>query len=93
MNTANPYATHKIPSSGGGDMLKPEDGKLYKLRIVGEAVVYVSTYDDKPSTSYAMAVWNFTDGQASIWRLPAGSFQQIIDLANSEQGRTNCKAT
>lgn len=85
--TTNPYANHKIPSSGaGGDMLKPEEGKAYKLRIVGEAVVYSSTYEGKPSTSYAMAVWNFTDEQPNIWRLPAGSFQQIVELANSEWG-------
>jgi hypothetical protein len=33
-----------------------------------------------------MAVWNFTDNQANIWRLPAGSFQLLIDLANSDWG-------
>lgn len=79
----NIYATHKIPSTGNsGDLLKPEEGRSYKLRIVGEAVVYSSTYQDKESTSYAMAVWNFTDSQPNIWRLPAGAFQQVIDIAN-----------
>lgn len=83
----NSYANHKIPSSGAsGDMLKPEDGKLYKLRIVGEAVVYSSEYEGKPSTSYAMPVWNFTDNQPNIWRLPAGAFQQVIDLAAGDWG-------
>lgn len=85
----NIYASVKVASGQSGDLLKPEIGKPYKFRVIGEAVVYESEFNDpvkgiSVSTNYVMAVWNFTSNQANIWRLPAGAFQQIVDLANSE---------
>lgn len=73
----------KIPSSGG-DILKLESGKSYRVRIIGEPYVYASEFEGKPSTRYALAVWNETDNAANIMLLPPGAFGEILGYAMNE---------
>lgn len=70
--------------SGGGDILKLEDGKSYKLRVLGEPYVYTSEYKGDISTRFAITVYNQTDGQAQIVMLPKSAFGKIYDLVENE---------
>jgi hypothetical protein len=74
----------KMPSSGG-DILKLESGKAYRIRIVGEPYVYGSEFEGKPSTRYAMAVWNETDSIPNILMLPPGAFSDVLGYAMNEE--------
>lgn len=89
--TKNPYETHK-PTTGGGLFFKPETGKEYAIRIVGEPVVFSNNYtnqetgDVKVSTRYAWIVYNHTTQEAQIFQLPPSGYQDIYDLAIGEWG-------
>lgn len=74
----------KAPSSGG-DILKMESGKAYRVRIIGEPYVYQSEYEDKLSTRFAMTIWNQDEKAAQILLLPAGAFRTILGYANNEE--------
>lgn len=74
----------KMPSNGG-DILKMESGKAYRVRIVGEPYVYQSEFEGNPSTRYAMAVWNQDEQTAQILLLPGGAFRQILEYAQNEE--------
>lgn len=81
----NPYETHK-PVSGGGIYFKPESGKPYKIRLVGEPVVFQNTYEDNATTRYAWVIWNHTDKEAQIFQLPPSGYREVYDLAMGEWG-------
>lgn len=83
MNT--PYESHR-PVSGGGLYFKPEAGKAYKIRLVGEPVVFQNTYEENTSTRYAWVIWNHTDEEAQIFQLPPSGYRAVYDLAVSEWG-------
>lgn len=72
----------KIPSNGG-DILKLESGKKYRLRIIGEPFVYQSEFNGNPSTRYAMTVWNQEEKAAQILMLPAGAFREVLGYAQN----------
>lgn len=74
----------KMPSSGG-DILKWQNGKSYRLRIIDEPYVYSSDFNGKPSTRFAMLAWNETDKMANIIMLPPGAFGEILGYANNEE--------
>lgn len=66
--------------SGGGDILKPEADKSYKIRIIGEPWVYTSEYQGNESTRFALTIYNQTDGKAQILMLSKTAFGNIFDL-------------
>lgn len=73
----------KVPTSGG-EILKPESGKSYRVRIVGEPYVFQSEYEDKLSTRYAMTIWNQDEKAAQILLVPGGAFREILGYAQNE---------
>ena len=74
----------KMPPNNSGDILKLEDGKPVKVRVIGEPYVYQSDYKGKPSTRFALAIWNQGTKAAQIMMLPKTPFGQIMDLATNE---------
>ena len=70
--------------SGGGDILKPEEGKTYKIRIIGEPWVYQSEFNGKSSLRFALAIYNQTDECAQILMLSKTAFGSIYDLVEDE---------
>ena len=70
--------------SGGGDILKPEEGKSYKIRVIGEPWVYTSEYKGNVSTRFALKIYNQTDGAAQIIMLSKTAFGDIYDLKEDE---------
>lgn len=74
----------KMPSNGG-DILKLESGKAYRVRIVGEPYVYQSEFEGKLSTRYAMTIWNQDEKAAQILLLPAGAFRSVLEYAQNEE--------
>jgi hypothetical protein len=67
-----------------GDLLKLEDGKSYKVRIIGEPWVYTSKFNDDFSTRFAVTIYNQTVERAQILMLPKGAFGTIFDLVENE---------
>lgn len=78
------WSNFKNLKSGGGEILKLEDGKTYKLRIIGEPYVYQSEFNGDLSTRFALTVYNQTDKKAQIVMLPKGAFGTIFDLVENE---------
>lgn len=74
-----------MPSSGSGDILKLEDGKPVKVRVVGEPYVFQSEYQGKLSTRFAVVIWNQGVGAAQLLMLPKTPFAQIMDLATNDE--------
>lgn len=73
-----------IKSTGGGDILKPEEGKSYKIRMIGEPWVYTSEYQGKSSVRFALAIYNQTDGGAQVLMLSRTAFADIFALSENE---------
>lgn len=78
------WSNYKMPPSTGGDILKLEDGKAVKVRVVGEPCVFASDYQGKPSTRFALVVFNHAAKAPQILMLPKTAFGMIMDLATSE---------
>lgn len=74
------WSNFKNIKTGGGDILKLENDKPYKLRIVGEPYVYESEYKGQFSIRFALAVYNQTAGKAQIVMLPKTAVGQIFSL-------------
>lgn len=74
----------KMPASGGGDLLKLEDNKPVKIRIVGEPFVVQSEYKGQPSTRFALKFYNQTAKVAQFILIPKTPLNQILDLADNE---------
>lgn len=83
-NTLSDWSNFKNLKSSSGDILKLEDGKAYKVRIIGEPYVYQSEYNGDLSTRFALTVYNETDNKAQIVMLPKGAFGTIFDLTENE---------
>lgn len=69
--------------SGGGDILKPEENKTYKIRVIGEPYVYTSEFKGKLSTRFAIRIYNQTDEQAQVLMLSKTAFGDIYELAEN----------
>jgi hypothetical protein len=80
----NPYQDYKLPATSG-NLLKLEDGKPVKIRIVGEPVVFDSEYKDQMTTRYAWVVWNYREQLAQIFMVPKTAFKQVYELATNEE--------
>lgn len=84
--TDNIYKQYTPPSTGG-DFLKFEDGKEYKIRMTSEPYVYLDTFvnkttgESRTSTRYAWPVWNFTANAAQILQLPITGFRSVQAVA------------
>lgn len=78
------WSNFKNLKGSSGDILKLEDGKAYKVRIIGEPYVYQSEYNGDLSTRFALTVYNETDEKAQIVMLPKGAFGTIFDLTENE---------
>jgi hypothetical protein len=72
-----------VKSGGSGDILKLEDGKAVKIRVLGEPWVYTSEYKDQISTRFALTVYNQTDSKAQILMIPRTAFGMIYDLVEN----------
>lgn len=71
--------------SGGGEILKPEADKPYKIRIIGEPWVYNSEYQGNVSTRFAISIYNQTDNRAQILMLSRTAFGDIYDITENEE--------
>ena len=78
------WSNFKNIKTGGGDILKPEEGKSYKIRIIGEPWVYSSEYKGNLSVRIALKIYNETDNQAQILMLSKTAFSDIYDLNDNE---------
>lgn len=78
------WSNFKNLKGGSGDILKLEDGKAYKLRIIGEPFVYQSEFKGDLSTRFALTVYNQTDKKAQIVMIPRGAFGTIYELVENE---------
>ena len=74
------WSKFKDLKTGGGDILKPEEGKPYKIRVIGEPWVYTSEYKGNIYTRFAVTIYNQTDSQAQILMLSKTAFGDIYDL-------------
>ena len=85
----NIYKQYTAPSSGG-DYLKFEDGKEYKIRVASQPYVFLDTFTNKAtgetrtSTKYALAIWNLTADAAQILQLPITGFRSLQAVAIDE---------
>lgn len=79
------WSKFKDIKTGGGDILKPEPGKAYKIRIIGEPWIYVSEYQGTPSTRFALTIYNQTDSQAQILMLSKTAFGDVFELKEDEE--------
>lgn len=79
------WSAFKNIKSGGGDILKPEAGKSYKIRIIGEPWVCSSEYQGNFSVRVALAIYNQTDGCAQILILSRTAFSDIYDLNDNDE--------
>lgn len=76
--------------SGGGTILKPEENKTYKIRVIGEPYVYTSEFKGTLSTRFAVTIYNQTDEQAQVLMLSKTAFGDIYELVeNPDWG--NCE--
>lgn len=66
--------------TGGGDILKPEPGKSYKIRIIGEPYLYSSDFNGNLSVRIALTIYNQTQDVAQILMLSKAAFSDIFDL-------------
>lgn len=69
---------------GSGTILKPEEGKQYKIRVIGEPWVYSSEYQGNLSVRFALSIYNETEEQAQILMLSKTAFGNIYDLSENE---------
>src|ERR1035437_539631 len=83
--SSNDWSKFKDIKSGGGDILKPEEGKQYKIRVIGEPWVYTSEYKGNISTRFAITIYNQTDSCAQILMLSKTAFGDIFDLKENEE--------
>jgi hypothetical protein len=79
------WSKYKEIKSGSGDILKPESGKAYKIRVIGEPWVYTSEFQGNISTRFALTIYNQTDGAAQILMLSKTAFGDIFDLKENEE--------
>lgn len=81
------WSNFKNLKGSSGDILKLEDGKSYKIRIIGEPWVYTSQFKegDDITTRFALTIYNETEGKAQILMLPKGAFGTIFDLVESSE--------
>jgi len=77
---SNDWSKFKDIKSGGGDILKPEEGKPYKIRIIGEPWVYSSEFKGNQSIRVALTIYNQTDKCAQVLMLSKTAFNDIYDL-------------
>lgn len=78
------WSKFKDIKTGGGDILKPEEGKSYKIRVIDEPWVYQSEYKGNVSTRFALKIYNQTDKCAQILMLSKTAFNDIFDLNENE---------
>lgn len=71
--------------SGGGEILKPEEGRPYKIRVIGEPWVYTSEFKGNFSTRFALTIYNHTDNAAQILLLSRTAFSDIYDIATNDE--------
>lgn len=74
------WSKFKDIKTGGGDILKPEEGKPYKIRVIGEPWIYTSEFKGNISTRFALTIYNETDSCAQILMLSKTAFGDIYDL-------------
>lgn len=73
----------KMPPSGGGDLLKLEDGKPVKIRVVGEPYVIQTEFKGNPSTRFALKFWNQTAKVAQFIMIPKTPLNALLALAEN----------
>lgn len=78
------YDEHE-PEISAGKYFKPEDGKIYSLRVASEPVIFDNVFNGPKgtqiSTRYAWIVYNYTTKLAQIWQLPPTGYKKIRELA------------
>lgn len=79
------WSNFKVINKGGGDILKPEEGKSYKIRVIGEPWVYSSEFKGNLSTRFALTIYNQTENCAQILLLSKTAFGDIFDLKENEE--------
>jgi hypothetical protein len=79
----DPYKDYTPPDNSGA-FLKPEDGKVYGLRIMGEPVVFENEFKGRVSTRYAWPVWNYDDNKAQILQMPVTGFKSLAEFARDD---------
>lgn len=77
------WSNFKNLKGGSGEILKPEEGKTYKIRIIGEPWVYSSEFKGNISIRVAVTIYNQTDEQAQILMLSKTAFGSIYDLVEN----------
>lgn len=89
---SNPYENYEAPVTEGL-YHKFEDGKIYKVRLLTDPVVFINTFTNKVNgevkdrTKYAWIVYNFELKSAQIMQLPVTAFKMIQKFAkNAEYG-------
>lgn len=76
---------NKMPPSGGGDLLKLEDGKGVKIRVVGEPYVVQTEYKGTPSTRFALKFWNQSAKIAQFIMIPKTPLNALLALAENTE--------
>jgi hypothetical protein len=80
----NIYKTYKPPVTSGGKYLKFEDGESYKLRIVGEPIIFNNEYNGTMSTRYAWVVYNHDLGAPQILQGGINMYKQVANLGQDD---------
>lgn len=79
------WGKYKDLNKGGSDILKPEPGKAYKIRIIGEPYVYSSEFKGKSTVRIALTIYNQTDSVAQILMLSLTAFGGVFDLKEDDE--------
>lgn len=71
----------KVPSAGGGDYLRLKDGDTFKLRFVGEPVIFLDNY---ANTRWGNTVWNYTEDKAQAYSYTKTIVNRVKELEQDE---------
>jgi hypothetical protein len=80
----NIYKDYTPPAGNGGLFLKLNDGDSFRLRILGEPVVFENEYEGKLSTRYGWPVYNHDAEAQQILQGGATVYNAIAELATDD---------
>lgn len=75
------FSDVKVPAAGGGDYLRLKDGDTFKLRFVGEPVVFLDNY---ANTRWGNVVWNYTEDKAQAYSYTKTIVNRVKELEEDE---------